>query len=167
MCVEDVDEFACGDMGATCEPCDTGFACGGVGCELDPDSTWTITAISGEIFGDNDGSSWDIVDGAPDPFARIFAGYDEQLEEWVYEGVTSTVDDSFVADWNETVISGVPASALLDGGIGAEMFDEDIADDDEVGSCSGVVLDSAFEGEIQNLCGDFGNFEVLVQLTAE
>ncbi len=147
-----------GDTGAdTGDTGDTGVD------EVDPASQWDVIVVDAEVLGAEPDGGWDLDGSLPDLYVRFGAVYTE-ADGYTVNGETTTKDDTLSADYDEAVIIGVTAAELLDGGLSAYLFDEDLIGEDELGSCSFTVFESDFGGEPASSCGSFGTFEARFML---
>lgn len=114
------------DMGPppnTCGSCASYEMCLSSGiCGINPNSTWFFGIESGKIATmKTDGSAWDTLGGAPDPFL-IVGGL-----------TTTTKSDTFTPSWSPAQGLITTATALLNQGVTIEVFDEDVSQHDRIG----------------------------------
>lgn len=89
-------------------------------CGVNPNSTWMFTVGSATIATmKTDGSTWDTLGGAPDPFVQI----DTKK--------STTKQDTFSPTWQEGAV--YTATTLLNQGVQVTVYDEDIAANDLIG----------------------------------
>ena len=127
----DASASACGSGGLLCAVCTFGFDCGGDNtaryCAVPPDARFDLA------IGDADlpSGSWDTTSD-PDPFVRVVvAGRTGTTRTW------SDVRTSETPTWSTegAVLSDVSAADLL-AGISITMFDEDVASNDVMFTCT-------------------------------
>jgi hypothetical protein len=127
QCVKQTSAAQCGSMGAACVACGACEICsggsGGPGpgtnggaCAIDPNSQWTIVAVSAQLAtSPPGGGTWDPPTGdeggsAPDPFCE-YENPSGSISPST-AGVTSTVVDNFMPTWDQTITPpGVTVSA--------------------------------------------------------
>ena len=136
-CIPEVADKACGKDGEACVPCADGTSCQGGACVVDPGSLWNLVLLNGEVPAtDFSGASWDAFGGLPDPLlALTLTAADESQTSYQ----SAYRDDTLVPEWNETVLTGQPASALLSGQGNTLTFhlqDADVSYHDAIGSCT-------------------------------
>lgn len=107
---------------------------------LEPDTVlWTLYAYEGHLPATKpDGTQWDIDFfgfSPPDPFVFVTVGNDAEL--------TASLQDVFVARWDQAVLQPETAAALRRG-IAFEVWDEDITDHDYVGTCTFQMANEDF-----------------------
>lgn len=89
-------------------------------CGVNPNSTWMFTVGSATIATmKTDGSTWDTLGGAPDPFVQI----DTKK--------STTKQDTFSPTWQEGAV--YTATTLLNQGVQVTVYDEDLAANDLIG----------------------------------
>jgi hypothetical protein len=138
-CVDPTTDSACGAAGEACMDCGGGTCGAGGVCSLDPDSRWDVVAVDGTLPDRNaGGSSWDSFGGLPDPFVELWAGSGASE----ITASSTSVDNTVFPAWIETVLSDVPASALLSR-FEAEVRDSDFDADDSFGVCT-IALDESY-----------------------
>lgn len=145
-CLSGTSPNACGSAGAACAVCDPGFVCELGGCTVDRTSRWDVLADTGDVFEDNmGGGSWDPLGGMPDPYVDLVTS--DGIEE--ITGSSAARADTLAPDWNQVVLSDVPASALVDNGIATTVLDDDPAIDpsDSMGTCVISIGDADFTGD--------------------
>ena len=162
-CVAAVSAQACGTGGWPCEVCIGGVACSAGSCQVDPAGLWDVIAIDAAVTGEAPTGGWDIGFGKPDLFAWFGTDYSEASGFGIF-GVTTQKDDTLTATWNEVVLTGVPASVLLETGLSVELFDADVSFDDSITSCSFVVGPGEMTGAPMPSCGTFGMAEIRYKL---
>jgi hypothetical protein len=130
---------ACGDLCGRCHVCNTDTKV----CQIDPDSTWTITAVSASIAPKQpNGADWDAPgeDGTgpePDPFCQ-FEGVQDKLDS-AFDGASKIVTDSTMPIWNDVVTPAghpVAASKLMSTSLSWKLW---VGDDDGCGPTSCVA----------------------------
>ena len=102
------------EEGESCDSsfdCDDDLFCHRSECEEIFDRQWEIIIVSGTAESDVD---WDALGGAPDPFVLIEMGDDACI--------TSTENDSFFPEWNESCAMVVPSGGTIEVG----MYDDDV-----------------------------------------
>lgn len=109
----------------------------------DPDSvSWDLYMLSGEMpLTKPDGSDWDVDAlgwSPPDPFVVVMAGAET--------GQTESPEDVFKPPWHAKVLTAVTAQSLRDG-ITFKVWDEDVLDDDFVGTCHFEMSNDTFNAE--------------------
>jgi hypothetical protein len=136
VCIRDLDADACGSFGEACSLCVLGFVCGGDGdvryCEVPSDALFDVAiGIVALPATDVDGDAWDATSD-PDPYVRIrIASAEGQTRTWM------DVDPSELPTWEleGPLVRAVSATDLI-GGIEIAVFDEDVASDDAMFSCT-------------------------------
>lgn len=102
--------------GSSCGECGKGEVCNSVGiCLLDPDSLWSVTAVSGSIAP----GSWDGLDETPEPFMCVYG-----LTSPSPSCTTKPAASTFAPSWNQIVVPSARAGDLLKG-LDFEVKDED------------------------------------------
>lgn len=108
----------CGNdsCGKSCGTCSEGYICNSVGiCLLDPDSLWSVTAVSGSIAP----GSWDGLDETPEPYVCVYG-----LTSPSPTCTTRPAASTFAPSWNQIVVPSARARDLLKG-LDFEVKDED------------------------------------------
>jgi hypothetical protein len=132
-CITNLTSERCGSYGRACTACADCLRCSSRGvCEVDPGSTWGLTAVSAVVDPlKPNGDPWDgprqkFGGSDPDPFVQLEIPVDNAV------GYTSTLFDTTMPEWNEPLTLGkMPgtfhASELLPGGQPFELWvgDED------------------------------------------
>ena len=143
-CLTGTSPTACGSAGGACAVCDPGFVCELGGCTVDRTSRWDVLVDSGDVFEDNTGGgTWDIAGGLPDPYVDLVTTDD--IEELT--GSSSAQGDTLAPNWNQVVLSDVPAGALVDHGVTTTVLDDDLDASDSMGTCLVSLSDSDFTGD--------------------
>lgn len=148
---------ACGTGGEACIDCGYGRICSSAkACAIDPNATWDVYVAFAIVPSKNkDGASWDVLNGAPDPY---LIAYSNQLT-----GQTSVQNDTTLPYWGETVLKGVKASALL-ADLSFEVWDSDYDFDDFIGGCAVPLTTSVFDGSLQDYTCPAGASSVAVDI---
>lgn len=111
-CAAGTEASACGTDGAMCVDCGTGEVCQMGACTIDLNSKWNVEVLDGTVaMKKADGSSWDILNGKPDPYVNVVAG---GVTTQKFSGTTPTQSNTFSPTWNKVVLSNVPAAVLKD-----------------------------------------------------
>jgi hypothetical protein len=133
---------ACGWFGVACITCDTGMTCEFGNCVVDANSRWDVEIVSAAVPDKNaNGDDWDSFGGLPDPFVR-FKTEDSGM---TWDETTETKDDTTYPFYFETIVTDVPARALMD------RWDIWVEDSDTfgspvMGSCYGDFVQADFDG---------------------
>lgn len=132
VCTPTCSGRTCGEdgCGGSCGSCARGFQCGGAGaCELNPASTWVITATNGTIAEhDPNGSNWDTLGGLPDPYVCLTLN-GQQI-------CTPVAPDTLHPVWNFTFPE--VSARMLQAGVLSVFADDDIGNDDRL--CGDATL---------------------------
>ncbi len=145
MCNAGDSEAACGESGASCQSCPTGTTCEGV-CNPAIDALWQVFLQSAQTSEtDPDGANWDSAGGAPDPYVEaVAAGRTE---------TTDAIDNTTAPVWNQVVLVGLTTEEVLEG-ITFTLWDEDLAIDENMGTCGFAVGNEQFGIPLQGVCED-------------
>ncbi len=144
-CLSGTSPSACGGGGGACAVCEPGFVCQAAGCTVDRTSRWDVLADTGDVFEDNAGGTpWDPSGGLPDPYVDMATSDD--IDDLT--GSTDAKSDTLAPDWNQVVLSDVPAGALIDNGLATTLLDDDplVDPSDSMGRCLIGVGDADFTG---------------------
>lgn len=108
-----------------CVPaCRTGYVCRSGRCELDGTAVWVVSAVRGSVAERKaDGSTWDAVGGAPDPFVCVRLGGELRC--------TGPVQNTMRPVWNEDLLTAT-ARTLMDSGLRVSFWDEDVTNHDSI-----------------------------------
>lgn len=155
---------SCGQSGEICQICRGNTTCLDGACAIDPESLWNIVVINAEVMMSPPDGEWDTWGSDPDLYVEISVSWNDESEEWEVQERTSTKDDTLFTTWDETVISGVPARRILNGGIGVQLWDADLLYDQSIGSCGISINEADLGGPPRGSCGSFGDFEVTFQI---
>ncbi len=142
---------ACGSGGEACVDCGAGRACSAGACVLDRTSLWDFYVSFAEIPDKSrSGNPWDALGGLPDVYLLAFASEGTTT----VSGKTSAPADSLYPFWQETPLTKVKASTLLEN-LTFEVWDSDTIDpDDYIGGCKLPITTSLFDGSLQSFtCG--------------
>ncbi len=132
-CITNLTSARCGSYGRACAACADCLRCSSRGvCEVDPGSTWGLTAVSAVLDPlMPNGDPWDgprekFGGSEPDPFVQLEIPVDNAV------GYTSTLVDTTIPAWNEPLALGknpgtFHASDVLPGG---QMFELWVGDED-------------------------------------
>lgn len=114
---------------------------------FDPTSQWDVIVRDGTVAEQgSDGSAWDTLGGAPDPFVCITVNGNRQCSR--------TISDTFSPSWNETLFTSAGGGSLQ-GGINVEYWDEDVSEHDSVCSSTMTIPSSAFAaGSVTMTCNN-------------
>ncbi len=109
-CLNGTDAAACGDGGDACVMCGDGRTCDAGECVVDPASRWELILVSGEISSsDPMGEPWDVI-GTGDPVVTFEMTDPSNGVNYIE---TSTVaQDDITPNWNESLLTNVPARAF-------------------------------------------------------
>lgn len=124
-----------GDMSPTANPCavvrcSAGYLCKDGACVVDPGGSWALTLGAGTISATGpDGSAWDPVGGAPDPYVCLTYAGQRQC---------GAVKDDTLAPAFSDMFPAAPANNLL-GGVLFELWDQDGIDPDDAICAAAVV----------------------------
>lgn len=130
-CTPSCNGRRCGDdgCGGSCGSCAPGLACFAGTCGVPELSQWVLTVTSGTVAQRGpDGSTWDSLGGAPDPFVCV-----------TIQGARTcsrAVADSFTPTWNHAF--PVIQASVLQSGVEIAMYDEDVAANDTI--CGGGTI---------------------------
>jgi len=152
-CYPGTDDEMCGLGGEECYVCPHPSICDpGGGCGVDLSGAWNIVVLDAHILMDSPSGGWDEFGGAPDIYVTVDT-YDAagEIDE---SGSTSVMDDTYFAEFNETVVTAVNGFDIFNYGIAITMYDSDgWLKDDYISSCSGAVDLTAFVGVPMDMCG--------------
>jgi hypothetical protein len=81
------------------------------------------------------GEAWDVGGGAPDPFAELTI-------EGVSQGVSSTINDTFAAQWPDPVPSWT-VTITAGSSVRVDAWDEDVTTHDWLGGCEIASITAA------------------------
>jgi hypothetical protein len=133
-CQTGLTAAGCGKSGATCAVCSGKQICkADQACGVDPESMWKVQPVSATVATKNGAADWDVGGGAPDPYVSMWCPPSATAPL-----VTPTVKDSFSPMWT-TGGCTVKGKDLLSLGFAVQVFDEDIAAPDAVGTKRTVV----------------------------
>lgn len=155
ICVDGDRPALCGSGGGACDTCDTWEICATGACGVDPTSEWQISILDAVIPPTNfDGGGWDGPGaGECDPYVQLRVG-SAGATPLTLPGIDGTV----MPDWTEggttTVLSPRVTAAEILAFLRFDMFDEDLAFDDTIGSCRYAEGETPFNGEIVTLVCD-------------
>jgi len=134
---------ACGQGGTACEPCPAGTECD-TECVATPGALWDVVIGSAQLPATlPDGSFWDSLAGAPDPFVQFDLGD--------ASGETSVADDTYIPEWDEVVVSGLTTEQLLEEAT-YTIRDADVIGSQLAGACSFAIPPGLFGVEIEVTC---------------
>ncbi len=133
---------ACGSDGSACFACADGLSCEASQCVPDSQAEWELTLLSGEVAPtDPDGLAWDAFGGAPDPYLVVM--------EFGFQ--SSAPLNTLEPAWNQLVTDSVTTQQLTDG-LEFALFDDDVALDDTMGTCTIPFDEGDFGGTAQLTC---------------
>lgn len=138
---------ACGAGGEACIDCGYGRACGSAkACAIDPKARWDFY-VSFAVLPDKDksGASWDITNGAPDPYLVAYSS----LSGMSHTGQTKVQTDTTMPVWAEVPLKAVTAAELMNN-LSFEIWDSDIDFDDLIGGCTLPITAAVFDGALQS-----------------
>lgn len=137
---------ACGSGGEACVDCGVGRTCESGACTLDRTSLWDVY-VAFVIVPDFDktGATWDPLNGAPDPYVKLYSSEGTS----VHSAQTTTMTDTTVPYWAETPLKGIKASELL-ANFSFEVWDSDTTFDDYIGGCTVKLQPAIFDGSLQD-----------------
>lgn len=144
-----------GCSGRTCGACPSGYACNSSGsaCNLNPNSNWQITAVSGTVGNSPGGGAWDADGSAPDP--RFCMSFTDGLR------CTEEATNTFTPRWTMNQFPAFPASFLTTP-LTVAYEDVDSAFNDPIcasGSTITFMPSQIFNGsEVTFTCGNVGSF---------
>lgn len=139
--------------GGSCGSCSTGYVCNasGTGCNLNPSSSWIVTAVSGTVSSLTPaGVGWD-VGTAPDPYLCLTINGVQTCTEFV--------SDTYYPRWVMGRFPATTASALM-AGIPSLYGDDDTADDDFICAAGPIRFSDAdfLARSVTFSCGTIGSF---------
>lgn len=143
------DGTACGMGGEACAVCQGWEGCVAGVCGVDPASMWQVEILDATIPPTQfDGSDWDGVGaGEVDVFVEI-----RVATVAVPAFVMPTIDDTLTPDWTAggttTALSPTVTAADILMFLRFDLFDEDVAIDDPIGTCRYDEGETPFNGEI-------------------
>lgn len=128
--------FECGPdgCGGSCGTCAKGFTCDGARlCSLDSAAVWEIRFIDGAVDSEKkpDGTSWDALGGAPDPFVCVTLSGDTKPR------CSTAPSDTFKPVWNYSAGSVTAGVAKL--GFDVGLYDDDSPASPDVIGTSGHI----------------------------
>lgn len=126
---------SCGTGGVACHSCDAMEACGAGRCAFDAGVGLDVIVYSGTVSPtDEYGSCWDDIFGAcddpPDVYVEVSAGG---------QSGSTSISESWSPQWNQTILTSVPARDLM-AAPSIAIWDDDLSNDDLI--CEGTL---AFE----------------------
>ncbi len=152
---------ACGTGGEACIDCGYGRTCGAArSCAIDPNALWDFYVSFASVPDkDKNGASWDITNGAPDPYLVAYSS----LGGVSHTGETSVQNDTTVPFWAEVPLKGIKAAELMNN-LSFEIWDSDVDFDDLIGGCKLPVTPSLFDGSLQSYVCPASGSTVSVEL---
>ena len=116
---------------------------------------WDVVVHSAQVPTQTpSGASWDSFGGAPDPFFRLTLSDGSSHD-------SSTIDNTFLPDWEEIVVSGLTAAQLEEGAEYA-LYDEDAFSIELIGTCNFIVGADQFGVPLVATCTDKEDTELYV-----
>jgi hypothetical protein len=132
---------ACGTGGDACVDCGGGRTCSAGACKLDGASRWNFVLIGAVIPPTKaNGSAWDAFNGLPDPFAQATSGTTVGPK-------TPARSNTLEPSWRVIGLANLSADALK-ANLTVEVWDEDVAYHDLVGTCALSLGDAHFDGAL-------------------
>lgn len=121
-------DVACGRNGGICQMCGSGTSCStDQVCVILPSSTWNAIPVSASIATMNGNMSWDILNGAPDPYVQMWCPAGASM----VSAKTPTANDTFMPSWGQTMGSCIMTAGDLEMvGFALEVDDEDVTTPD-------------------------------------
>jgi hypothetical protein len=150
-CITNLTNARCGWLGRACEACADCLRCSSRGvCEVDPGSTWGLTAVSAVLDPlMQNGDPWDgprqkFGGSGPDSFVQLEIPVDEAV------GYTSTLIDTTMPDWNEPLTLGRGPGTFQAGDVlpGGQMFRLWVGDEDTPYSDPMCVITDPFDPDV-------------------